>query len=133
MGRDVCISGRWEPRTTSTGSEGGREGERKITHQQVLGTECFTKIYTARVGKEGEKGYQKERRENIENEGRDTPSLFAEDNGGGVVGGGVVEFRTKGSQWQNGAKNWKHQGALNQRSQNSAGQGCLGTVKSILE
>lgn len=28
--RDVsCISGRWEPRTTSTGSEGGREGERR--------------------------------------------------------------------------------------------------------
>jgi hypothetical protein len=62
-----CISGRWEPRTTSTGSEEGREG--KITHQQVLGTECFTKIYTARVGKEGEKGCQKERRENIEKRG----------------------------------------------------------------
>jgi len=65
----ACVSGRWEPRTTYTGSEGGREGERKITHQQVLGTECFTKIYTARVGKEGEKGCQKERRENIEKRG----------------------------------------------------------------
>jgi len=40
--RDVSrISGRWEPRTRSTGSGGGRRGGHRITHRPVLRTNRF--------------------------------------------------------------------------------------------
>jgi hypothetical protein len=83
----ACVSGRWEPRTTSTGSEGGREGERKITHQQVLGTEWD--CHCPGSGKFTPQEWERKERRDVrksegrisKNEGRDTPSLFAEDNG----------------------------------------------------